>query len=281
MAIWRKNLEHEGIEIEFDGKPSDDIRSKLKSNGFRWSRFSKVWYSKGYSYQVDLANELAEYGGEVGEKLTFAEKMEAKEARAEARAERYSTYAENASKRSDQLYNEAHKMGDIIPLGQPILVGHYSEGRDRRYRDRIQNKFGKSIEEDKKAEYFERRAEAAADFKDRTFNLGTTLRRIEKLEAAIRSNNTSDRYKAKFQEEVDYWKAVVKQHEAAGLKVWGKADFKVGEVIVAGGTKARIRRVNPKSLTVEYIEPGREWMNALTVTKVPYNSLSQNCKLEV
>lgn len=281
MAIWRKNLEHEGIEIEFDGKPSDDIRSKLKSAGFRWARFNKVWYSKGYSYQVDLANELAEYGGEIGEPLSFAEKMERKIEWAASRVERFGELATKAEAKSDQLFNEAQKMADIIPLGQPILVGHYSEGRDRRYRDRIHNKFGKGVEESKKAEYYSQRAAASSDFEDRTFNLGTTLRRIEKLEAAIRSNNTSERYKAKFQEEVDYWKGVVKQHEAAGLKVWGKADFKVGEEIVAHGTKARIRRVNPKSLSVEYIEPGREWMNALTVTKVPYNSLSQNCKLEV
>lgn len=86
------------------------------------------------------------------------------------------------------------------PQGQPILIGHYSEGRDRRYRDRIQNKFEKGVEESKKAEYFEQRAAAASEFKDRTFNLGTTLRRIAKLKATVRSIELdTDRYIARWE----------------------------------------------------------------------------------
>lgn len=35
------------------------------------------------------------------------------------------------------LCDRARDMASVIPMGQPILVGHYSEGRDRRYRARI------------------------------------------------------------------------------------------------------------------------------------------------
>lgn len=38
-------------------------------------------------------------------------------------------------------------------MGQPILVGHYSEKRDRNYRDRAWNKLGKSVELGKLAEH--------------------------------------------------------------------------------------------------------------------------------
>jgi hypothetical protein len=52
-------------------------------------------------------------------------------------------------------------MGDIIPMGQPILVGHHSEGRDRRYRDRIGKTFDKAAEAHNKAEYYRQKANSA------------------------------------------------------------------------------------------------------------------------
>ena len=48
-------------------------------------------------------------------------------------------------------------MASAIPFGQPILVGHHSEGRDRRYRDRIHNTFGKAFATMDKADYYEER----------------------------------------------------------------------------------------------------------------------------
>ncbi len=52
-------------------------------------------------------------------------------------------------------------MAGAIPFGQPILVGHHSEKRDRNYRERIHNKFGKAFELNDKAKYWENRAAAA------------------------------------------------------------------------------------------------------------------------
>ena len=42
----RRNEERNGIEIKFTSKPNDETLTKLKNNGFRWSKFSKVWYTK-------------------------------------------------------------------------------------------------------------------------------------------------------------------------------------------------------------------------------------------
>ena len=49
----------------------------------------------------------------------------------------------------------------MIPLGQPILVGHHSEKRHRRDLKRIDEYFAKAKEHHDKAEYFRRRAAAA------------------------------------------------------------------------------------------------------------------------
>ena len=42
----RHNSEKNGIEIKFPDKPNVAERDKLKAAGFRWSKFSKVWYKQ-------------------------------------------------------------------------------------------------------------------------------------------------------------------------------------------------------------------------------------------
>ena len=58
----------------------------------------------------------------------------------------------------DALYKTASTMASVIPFGQPIHVGHHSEGRDRSYRKRIHNKFGKAFETMELADKLEERA---------------------------------------------------------------------------------------------------------------------------
>jgi hypothetical protein len=112
--------------------------------------------------------------------------MEAKVERSKDRAERHREYADNAAKRSEGCMNSAHQILDIIPPGQPILVGHHSEGRHRRDLARVDRYFEKAREEDKAAAYHKHRAGASASFERRTFNMATTLRRIQRLEADFR-----------------------------------------------------------------------------------------------
>jgi hypothetical protein len=40
------NEEKGGIEIRFPDKPGEDVRSELKGNGWKWSRFSSCWWIK-------------------------------------------------------------------------------------------------------------------------------------------------------------------------------------------------------------------------------------------
>lgn len=81
----------------------------------------------------------------------------------EARIERYQELAEKHDRLSTAAYNQSKTMASVIPMGQPILVGHYSEGRDRRYRDKIWNKMGQSVKHSETAEYYTDKAEAAAN----------------------------------------------------------------------------------------------------------------------
>ncbi|MBE9572405.1 MAG: DUF3560 domain-containing protein [Proteobacteria bacterium] len=82
----------------------------------------------------------------------------------EKREDRLSTLKERAQKASTQadgLYDTADKMASVIPFGQPILVGHHSEKRDRNYRNRISNTYQKSMEASDKAAYYSNKAKSA------------------------------------------------------------------------------------------------------------------------
>lgn len=57
-----------------------------------------------------------------------------------------------------RLYAVARKRGEAIPFGQPILIGHHSEGRDRAYRAGINRLTEKSFELSDKAKYYEQKA---------------------------------------------------------------------------------------------------------------------------
>ena len=96
------------------------------------------------------------------ERKSYEERKEAYEQRKIDREYRLREAADKARKRSNDLYQESKNMTAGIPFGQPILVGHHSEGAHRRLLDRSWNKMGQSVAEDKKASYYESRADAAA-----------------------------------------------------------------------------------------------------------------------
>ena len=72
-------------------------------------------------------------------------------------------YAENQVAKNeaefDQLYLRTKEMASVIPMGQPILVGHHSERWDRNYRAKIDNTMRRSVEAGEKAEYYAERAQ--------------------------------------------------------------------------------------------------------------------------
>ena len=57
--------------------------------------------------------------------------------RLERKLEKRADWAGKAKDRSAAAFDAAGKRAEGIPFGQPILVGHHSERRDRNYRARI------------------------------------------------------------------------------------------------------------------------------------------------
>jgi len=75
---------------------------------------------------------------------SYEAKQEARRARLEARAERL-------AQEGNATHARAREMASAIPFGQPILVGHHSEKRDRNYRKRYCALYDKSAELQKAA----------------------------------------------------------------------------------------------------------------------------------
>jgi hypothetical protein len=106
-----------------------------------------------------------------------------------ARAEKLRGWAESNEARSDARYNETVRIGDAIPLGQPILVGHHSERRHRRDIARMQAGMSASVELSRKAEAQSRAADeiesqaAGAIYDDDPDAIDALTAKIARLEA--------------------------------------------------------------------------------------------------
>lgn len=86
--------------------------------------------------------------------------MNAYEQKQEEKRQRLEARAAAAERESKAAYSKASQMASAIPFGQPILVGHHSEGRDRRFRGRIHDTYGKAFAAMDKAEHYRGKAES-------------------------------------------------------------------------------------------------------------------------
>ena len=77
------------------------------------------------------------------------------EERKQMRKEKYQDKIIKAQAESNEYNKNYQKLRDAIPLGQPILTDHYSANATRNAYKRMNTQFDKSVEADKKVEYYE------------------------------------------------------------------------------------------------------------------------------
>lgn len=152
------------------------------------------------------------------------------EEKKEARIERMKELAEKNEAASTEFYKASNRIADMIPFGQPILVGHHSEKRHRRDAERIHGYMGKSVEASNKAEYYKERAEAAENNDSISSD---DPQAIEKLKAKL----------DKLTKKQEFYKATNKIVRSAKLSDNAKI-----EKLVAMGVK--------EETAAEFIKPG-------------------------
>jgi hypothetical protein len=134
-----------------------------------------------------------------------------------ARIARYRELAANARGESQRRYTTARKMADCIPFGQPILIGHHSEQRDRNFRKRIHQNYDKAFKASEKADYYERRAEYAESNRAISSDDPEVIRKIkEKIDSLVQS-----------QETMKLANKAVKKNDSEALKLLGFTDQQI------------------------------------------------------
>lgn len=96
-------------------------------------------------------------------------------------------WADKAQAKAEAAFNAAHRIGDAIPFGQPILVGHHSERHHRRDLERIDSNMRKGIERSNMAENHTSKAGGIESALDRSI-FSDDSNAIEALAERIKQN---------------------------------------------------------------------------------------------
>lgn len=195
MSITIHHSAGEGTILTGDPRPHHQL---VKDAGFRWSGRQQFWYSphsrdkRPDTLRISNLAQRLEGAGftveiDVHDDVRSAAEREADRAeRLAERQDRLDTKADRLGATAEALHDRARDMASVIPFGQPILVGHYSERRDRNYRGKIRRTFERSFETAKEADETARRAEASRATQEHRESGPATIRRIERLEAEAR-----------------------------------------------------------------------------------------------
>lgn len=179
----------------------EQYKNKIKNN-YLFSRKYGSWISRAKFPNLYSAESVAKELGlerlnNEGEVRSFEEQQNIKATKAEARAERYEKYAENAEQRGKQLQSPLLGMaGDTAFFTQPNI--NSSTGRSfSNYRERLFRSFEKGMEEFRKSEYYKDKAATALVTADDTKPTDKSFiqRRLNESEKEMRSwKKPLDRY---------------------------------------------------------------------------------------
>lgn len=305
------NITHtatEGTLIDGTSR-GDGTADVLKAGGWRWSRTLGSWYvpqsrdrdaktriihstadrlrAAGYDVEVDIDNT-----SRPAEQVE-ADRIERQEQRAgtlDAKAERLAGRAAAADAALDAMPR--------YPLGQPILVGHHSEGRMRRDLARLDRAMRTAIDATETAVEAAARADAAAATTRHRYNPLTVGNRIETLEADIRRLErardghtrtlftrpdgtkevdtfpaTGGPYRDEIQrrintlgDQVTYWRNVLKEAVEAGeVTLYDSTTVAAGDEVQVQGTWYVVVRTNKRTVT---LPTGYSWTQT-----VPYRHI--------
>jgi hypothetical protein len=278
-------VEHSGDGTVVYGTERGDTATTeaLKAQGFKWSRNLGGWYLprtwnestrelRVRGLQARLGDKITVERGARGPSGTAAERAQAQIARANEIADQQRERAARFRAESDAQDAAARRISDHIPMGQPILVGHHSEGRHRRDLERIHSRTRKSIEAHDNAQHAEGRAQSAEARARQLGDPRAAARRLERSQAELRSverklNGTGKEMHGEnhpatgdYAERLRARQTELKQsieHDTgiagdlvggeSGQARYGKHNVQPGDVVKVGGTSHIVHSTGPKN----------------------------------
>lgn len=172
------SVEDNKLRIYPEERFPDEILQIVKKHGFKWAPRQKLFVAPKWTpAREDLCTLL---GGEIeAESTTMLERAEAKEIRL-----RY--LAQKRAEQSNAFIDAAKSISDNIPFGQPILIGHHSERRARKDRERINSAHEKAAKAANAVPYWNYKAEGVINHAERKNRSDVRERRIKKLLTELR-----------------------------------------------------------------------------------------------
>jgi hypothetical protein len=168
----RLTIDVSGSGAVLTGTTRDDAPAiKALHDGWKWSRNLGAWYlprtMRRETVDAKVARLAAAFAGDV--EVIGGDERDSADDRAVRRYERdqelvgvHESRAERHDATAEAEYEKGRQIADMIPFGQPILVGHHSERRHRRDIDRIGRAMGASVDASRAADDERRKAQAAA-----------------------------------------------------------------------------------------------------------------------
>lgn len=273
----------EGTLIEGTAR-GDGTNVALKACGWRWSRTLVAWYfprtrdAAAPSAVIErTAQQLRDAGHEVtvtvDETRRFTADVEADRiARQEQRAAGLAARAARIEAAADRADQAAHELGQRVPFGQPILVGHHSQGRMTRHYDKVEKAQRAAVKLGRDADDAAAAASTATHTTGARYNPVTVGNRVDRLEAEVRattraqSTATGETYRAalaaqlaELTDQLDYWQQIHAEQVADGTAVaHGPDTVRPGDHVKVRGTWYEVIRANKKTISVP---SGYSWTN--------------------
>lgn len=282
LTITHTATEGTLIEGTYKGDGTAEI---LKRSGWRYSR-NVGWFIPQSRDRLPKAHiigatvsALEEAGftvtTEIDQTLRPTDEVEADRiARQAQRVEGLTKRADRKAIAADAAEAKADSLAKALPLGQPILVGHHSEGKMRRHFDRITQTTRTSITASEEAREVAERAAIAARTTDLRYAPRTVARRIERLEVEQRkfgraiasytelSEISEDQQahrerlevkNAELLDQITYWQGIRDEQIASGQVVeYSRDTIAKGDLVKYMSEWRRVKRVNQKSVTVDW-----------------------------
>ena len=172
------SAEDNKLRIYASSRLSSELYAIVKANGFVYAPKQELFVAPKWTpTREDLCVKLA---GEIeAEEMTLIE-------RAEAKAQRLDNLANKRANQASAFFDAANRISERFAAGQPILIGHHSERRARKDKDRMSNAMDNAVKANNAVQYWNYRAKGVERHANRKANSGVRARRIQTLLAELR-----------------------------------------------------------------------------------------------
>lgn len=198
----------------YEGKLPPEEYEQLKALGFRWAPKQMLFVCPRWTPAAE--DLLLDWCGEITpEGTTLADRAEAKAARLEELADK---------READALgfANYSRQLGERFANGQPILMGHHSQRKAERDRDKMQAAMSKATRATELAQYWTYKAAGVGHYANMKNSDRTRANRIKTLLADLRKFQRRENFTAKA---IKFWELLIKDYpgnESASFEKWQK-----------------------------------------------------------